>query len=341
MVAVAALGGLRPALAAAVASDLLVNFFFVPPFHTLTVEDPDHVIVLVVYVAVAVTVSLAVELAARQRATAARAGVEAALLARISAEPITSGSLTTLLAHVRDTLSMDSCRSSRNHHHRPAAARRCRANPKFQPDADNPRRRRPAADSRRPRAASRPTGASSASSPRPRPAPGRPNALPQKRSGPKSWPRSTGSEPRCSPRSAMTCALRWLQSRPPRPACPTPSIVHSEAERAELLATIEESTDRMADLVENLLAMSRLQAGALSVHRRPTALDEVVATALSHLPATALVEVDVPDDLAASRRRPRSARTHRRQPGRQLGTSQPDGQPTAHPCASRGRGASS
>ena len=74
-------------------------------------------------------------------------------------------------------------------------------------------------------------------------------------------------------------------------------IVHSEAERAELMDTIEESTDRMADLVENLLAMSRLQAGAISVHRRPTALDEVVANALSHLPATALVEVDVPADL--------------------------------------------
>jgi hypothetical protein len=107
VVAVSALGGLWPALTAAIASDLLVNFFFVPPFHTFTVEDPGHVIVLVVYVAVAVTVSLAVELAARQRATAARTGLEAALLARISAEPITSGSLTTLLAHVRDTLSMD------------------------------------------------------------------------------------------------------------------------------------------------------------------------------------------------------------------------------------------
>jgi K+-sensing histidine kinase KdpD len=75
------------------------------------------------------------------------------------------------------------------------------------------------------------------------------------------------------------------------------AIVHSEAERAELMDTIEESTDRMADLVENLLAMSRLQAGAISVHRRPTALDEVVANALSHLPAAALVEVDVPADL--------------------------------------------
>src|SRR5262245_27352202 len=54
VVATAAIGGLGPSLAAAVASDLLVNFYFVPPYHTLTVENRDHVITLVVYVAVAI-----------------------------------------------------------------------------------------------------------------------------------------------------------------------------------------------------------------------------------------------------------------------------------------------
>jgi two-component system sensor histidine kinase KdpD len=68
--------------------------------------------------------------------------------------------------------------------------------------------------------------------------------------------------------------------------------------QAELLATIEESTDRLDALVDNLLSMSRLQAGVLSVHRRPTALDAVVAQALLHASAQgAAVEVDIPDDL--------------------------------------------
>src|SRR5262245_33676959 len=49
VVATAAIGGLGPSLAAAVASDLLVNYYFVPPYHTLTVESRDHVITLVVY----------------------------------------------------------------------------------------------------------------------------------------------------------------------------------------------------------------------------------------------------------------------------------------------------
>ena len=36
----------------------------------------------------------------------------------------------------------------------------------------------------------------------------------------------------------------------------------TEEDRAELLATAEESLDRLSGLVENLLDMSRLQAGA-------------------------------------------------------------------------------
>ncbi len=45
-------------------------------------------------------------------------------------------------------------------------------------------------------------------------------------------------------------------------------VAFSAADRDELLATVEESADRLNDLVENLLAMSRLQAGVLSVQLR-------------------------------------------------------------------------
>jgi K+-sensing histidine kinase KdpD len=69
-----------------------------------------------------------------------------------------------------------------------------------------------------------------------------------------------------------------------------------EAERAELLATIEGSTDRLTDLIANLLDLSRLQAGALSVRLEAVPPDEVVAQALlgRHLDQVAN---DVPDDL--------------------------------------------
>jgi two-component system sensor histidine kinase KdpD len=70
----------------------------------------------------------------------------------------------------------------------------------------------------------------------------------------------------------------------------------TDDQRTELLATVEESADRMAALVENLLAMSRLRAGAVSIHPRPVVLGDVAASALLHTPA-ANIAIDVPDDL--------------------------------------------
>ena len=51
----------------------------------------------------------------------------------------------------------------------------------------------------------------------------------------------------------------------------------------ELLATADESLDRLAHLVDNLLDMSRLQAGALSLFPRPAGLEEIVSSALDNL----------------------------------------------------------
>ncbi|HKT02245.1 MAG TPA: ATP-binding protein, partial [Rugosimonospora sp.] len=84
----------------------------------------------------------------------------------------------------------------------------------------------------------------------------------------------------------------------------TVDVAFSPEDSDELLATIEESTDQLSDLVENLLAMSRLQAGVLSVQSRPVALDEVVARALLHTPGGDRVEVAVPDDLPLVRADP-------------------------------------
>ena len=75
MTVVAALvGGLGPALVSAAASSLLLNFFFTPPLHTLSVSDPNNALTLVVFVLVAMLVSSAVDLAARRTTEAARPG---------------------------------------------------------------------------------------------------------------------------------------------------------------------------------------------------------------------------------------------------------------------------
>jgi two-component system sensor histidine kinase KdpD len=68
----------------------------------------------------------------------------------------------------------------------------------------------------------------------------------------------------------------------------------------EFQRTIEEETDRLTDLVGNLLDMSRLQASALTVELGPTDVEETVFAAVASLGgAGAPVEVDVPESLPA------------------------------------------
>jgi two-component system sensor histidine kinase KdpD len=69
-------------------------------------------------------------------------------------------------------------------------------------------------------------------------------------------------------------------------------------QRRELLAAIDEETDRLDALVGNLLDMSRLQTGALDVYTTPVGLEEVVPAALTSIGATAReVRFDVPETL--------------------------------------------
>jgi two-component system sensor histidine kinase KdpD len=66
----------------------------------------------------------------------------------------------------------------------------------------------------------------------------------------------------------------------------------------ELLATADESLDKLAGLVENLLDTSRLQAGAMSVFPRAADLGEIVALSLDDLgPGGKAVLVEIPADL--------------------------------------------
>jgi two-component system, OmpR family, sensor histidine kinase KdpD len=83
-VVVALVGGLGPALLAAVAGGLLLGFFFIPPEYSFSVRDTEHIITLVAMMLVAVLVALVVDRAARRAQQAARARAEAALLASFS-----------------------------------------------------------------------------------------------------------------------------------------------------------------------------------------------------------------------------------------------------------------
>lgn len=296
VVATAVVGGLAPSLAAAVASDLVVNFFFVPPYHTLTVESEDHVITLVVYIAVAATVSLAMDLAARQRATAARSGVEAELLARMSAQPVGAGSTQALLEHIRGALHMDSAALVEQ------GTGGSQVVASAGPDlTGRPTLSVPAADNLTLVATGR---ATIASDPRfiARLATAAARALQAERLADQAaQARELAEIDRL--RAALLAAVGHDLRTPLAgikagvSSLRDPDLQLATDQQAELLATVEESADRMTELVENLLAMSRLQAGALSAQPRPISLDEIVAAALLHQPDPHRTQVEVPDDL--------------------------------------------
>ncbi len=84
VVAVAAIGGVWPAVLAAVAGFLLSNYYFAPPLHTLTIADARDVLALVVFLVAAGAVSTLVDLSARRSAASARARADAHMLARMA-----------------------------------------------------------------------------------------------------------------------------------------------------------------------------------------------------------------------------------------------------------------
>jgi two-component system, OmpR family, sensor histidine kinase KdpD len=295
VVVVAVVGGVWLGLATAVASDALLNWFFVPPYHTFTVESRENVIALLVYVLVGVTVSVSVDLAARQRAAAVRSGVEARLLARITAEPVVDQSLTRLLEHVRQTFGMRRVALLEGDREVVSVGADSAGEPTLRADASDGLRlvaegpvlfgedrhlldRLAAAAARTLEAQRNAQRAAQA------------EQLAEVDRLRTAILAAVGHDLR-TPLASIKAAASSLR---------TPDVAFSDQDRDELLATVEESTDRLDDLVENLLAMSRLQAGVLSVQARPVALDEVVARAVLNAP----VEIAVGDDLPLVRADP-------------------------------------
>ncbi|PCE15471.1 histidine kinase [Microbacterium sp. SZ1] len=84
VVVVALVGGLGPAVFAAVLSGITLDLLFVAPLFTITIAHPLHVLALALYVLIAVLVSIIVDQAARRARTAQRAAAEAELLAAVA-----------------------------------------------------------------------------------------------------------------------------------------------------------------------------------------------------------------------------------------------------------------
>ena len=103
VVVVALVGGIWPALFAAVLSGLTLDFLFVAPQFTVAISDPLHLRALALYIVIAVLVSYIVDQAARRARVADRAAAEAELLASVAGSVLNGQSaLAALVSRTRE-----------------------------------------------------------------------------------------------------------------------------------------------------------------------------------------------------------------------------------------------
>ncbi|HEY0935737.1 MAG TPA: DUF4118 domain-containing protein [Trebonia sp.] len=302
VVAVAVTGGFWPAVLAAVAACLLLNWYFTEPLHTFTIAEPRNLLALVLFVTVAVAVSSVVHLAARREADAARSAKETEsllglaqtvlggadtpgdvldhltaghggrgeLLERVGGRWISvasSGSTEAGSAPLRFEVRPDLALEVSGQTASATAALLAGYTAQAVAALDRARLRTQAAQA---------------------------EAL------------AEGDRMRTALLRAVSHDLRTpLASIKASVSSLRQTDVHwSDQDEAELLANIEQDADRLDALVGNLLDMSRLQAGSLEPFLRATALDEVAPVALRGLDGSGHLLISVPDDLPLVRADP-------------------------------------
>jgi two-component system, OmpR family, sensor histidine kinase KdpD len=300
VVAVAAVGGLAPALATALVGFLVVNRLFTPPIHTWTIAQAENLFALVVFLAVAIVVSALVAAAARRTAEAVRAAAEAETLAGLAGTVAGPDPLPALIDHLRRAFGLSGAAILRSVGDDWVVEAAAGPDPPSTPDE---------ADQSRPLGADlvlalrggdlaaedlRVLNAFAAQLAA---------AIDRRRIGAQAAEAATLAEAN-ELRSALLQAVSHDLRTPlagikaSASSLRQPDIEWSDADRDEFLRTIEDETDRLTTLVGNLLDMSRIQAGAVAPATRRVGLEEVVPAALAGLgPRASNVRVDVPESL--------------------------------------------
>jgi two-component system sensor histidine kinase KdpD len=297
VVVVSAVGGVAPALVAALVGFLVVNWYFTPPIHTWTIAEGENVLALVAYLLTALIVSALVALATRRTAEAARATAEAQTLSALAAGVVEADPLPVLMSHLRrafaltgvtlfrrsddgwsieatDGLSVETPDSADDVHAvgsdlvlalsgSDLAAEDRRVLNAFAANLS-------AALDRRQLHAQAAESAALAQA----------NEL-------RSALLQAVSHDLRTPLAGIKASVNSLRQ---------PDLTWTAEETAEFLRTVEDETDRLTNLVDNLLDMSRIHADAVAPAIRAVTLDEVVPAAIASLgPRARDVAVDIPD----------------------------------------------
>lgn len=111
VVLVSLVGGIWPAVFAAVMSAFTLNYFFVQPYQTISIANPRNLWALVLYVLIAVLVSFVVDRAARATRAAQRSEAEADLLANVAGSVLGGESaVPALISRTRESLGLTGAR---------------------------------------------------------------------------------------------------------------------------------------------------------------------------------------------------------------------------------------
>ncbi|MEO6532014.1 MAG: DUF4118 domain-containing protein [Pseudolysinimonas sp.] len=282
IVVVALVGGIWPALLSAVIAGFLLDFFFVPPLYLIRITDPLHALALAIFVVVAALVSLVVDQAARRARLAARASAEAEVLVAVAGGVLQGAdALQALVSRLRESFGMSSVVLKQGDETVAESLDPMASHP------DNEHTVLPLGENARIELTGheldpsdrRILGAFVSQLE---------SALVQRRL----TTEAEGAKPLAEAdrlRSALLAAVSHDLRRPLASATTAVSSLRSAdlklsaADRAELLATADESLSALSALVTDLLDVTRLQAGAMGVALRPVALDDVVGGALDEL----------------------------------------------------------
>jgi two-component system, OmpR family, sensor histidine kinase KdpD len=302
VVTVTVVGGFWPAVFAAIAASLLLNWYFTEPLHTFTIAEPKNLLALVLFVTVAVAVSSVVHLAARREADASRSAKETASLLGL-AQTVLGGADTP--ADVLDHL------TSSHGGHAELLERVGGRWIKVAASGDGAGGASVIRFEVRPDLALEVSGQSATATmsllagytaqavaaldrARLRTQAAQAEAL------------AEGNRMRTALLAAVSHDLRTplASIKASVSTLRQTDVRWSPEDEAELLANIEENADRLDALVGNLLDMSRLQTGSLAPFLRATAIEEVAPVALRGLDDADLLDIVVPDDLPLVRADP-------------------------------------
>ncbi|MCX4637760.1 DUF4118 domain-containing protein [Streptomyces platensis] len=287
VIGVACLGGVVSALLASLTASLLVNYYFIPPSGQFTVTEPNNALALAVFVVVAVTVAALVDRSLRLARRAASATAEAETLSSMAGNILRGDqAVPILLERTRETFGMES------------ADLVPRSDPETEAEADGDAdgvvkvpagpdrvlvlrgRTLPASEHRVLTAFAAHLAA----------------ALDHARlteAAAEVEPVKAADRMRTALLAAVSHDLRTplAAGRAAVSSLRSTDVDFSADEREELLTTADESLAKLNRLVDNLLDMSRLRAGALTLHLQPTAFADVLPLALDTL-STASVPIE-------------------------------------------------